>query len=133
VIEACKAPSGFHPAYPLQMPIREKAEIIARTVYGADGVDFAPAAARQVREIERLGFRELPICVAKTQNSLSDDPLLQNRPRNFRITVRGAKVCAGSGMVVLYAGNIMTMPGLSKTPAANKIGMHPSGEIYGLF
>ncbi len=133
VMAACQAPSSFHTAYPLQMPIREKAEIVARTVYGADGVDFSPAAARQVREIERLGFRELPICVAKTQNSLSDDASLRNRPRNFRITVRGAKVCAGSGMVVLYAGNIMTMPGLSKVPSANKIGMHPNGEIYGLF
>jgi formate--tetrahydrofolate ligase len=133
VVEACQRPSAFHHAYPLSIPLREKAEIVARTFYGADGVDWTPAAARQVREIERLGFADLPICVAKTQNSLSDDAKRLGRPRDFRITIREAKVCAGSGMVVLYAGSIMTMPGLPKTPAATKIGMKPDGEVFGLF
>jgi formate--tetrahydrofolate ligase len=133
VVEASQRPSAFHYAYPLSIPLREKAEIVARTFYGADGVDWTPAAARQVREIERLGFADLPICVAKTQNSLSDDAKRLGRPRDFRITIREAKVCAGSGMVVLYAGSIMTMPGLPKTPAATKIGMKPDGEVFGLF
>lgn len=133
VAESCERPSAFRHAYPLNIHIREKAEIVARTFYGADGVDFTPAASRQIRDIERLGFADLPICVAKTQNSLSDDAKLLGRPRDFRITIREAKVCAGSGMVVLYAGNIMTMPGLPRTPAATKIGMKPDGEVYGLF
>jgi len=133
VVEAAQSASAFHPIYPLHMPIHDKAEIVARTIYGADGVDFLPAANRQIREIERMGFRDLPICVAKTQNSLSDDTNLTNRPRGFRVTIREAKLSAGSGMVVLYAGAIMTMPGLAKIPSANKINFGPDGDIVGLF
>lgn len=133
VVAACEGESNFKPAYPLDLSLREKVEIVARTFYGADGVDFLPAAAKQIREIERLGFGGLPVCVAKTQNSLSDNASLINRPRGFRISIRAAKVGAGSGMVVMYAGNIMTMPGLPRTPAATKISMTPEGEIVGLF
>jgi formate--tetrahydrofolate ligase len=133
VLQACEEESQFRPAYPLDIPIREKVEIVARTFYGADGVDYGPGAAKQIREIEELGFRGLPICVAKTQHSLSDNPKLLGRPRGFKIAVREAKVSAGAGLVVIYAGSIMTMPGLPKNPAANKIGMKPDGEIYGLF
>lgn len=133
VIKACKRESNFKPAYPLEMPIKEKVETIARKFYGADGAVFTPTANAQINQIESLGFGNLPVCVAKTQNSLSDDPKLYGRPRNYKITVRSAKVSAGAGFVVIYAGDIMTMPGLPKVPAAVKIGMKPNGEIYGLF
>jgi formate--tetrahydrofolate ligase len=133
VVEACEREATFHPAYPLNIHLRDKVEIVARSFYGADGVDFSPAAAKQIREIESLGFRDLPVCVAKTQSSLSDDARLLGRPRDFRITVREARVSAGAGMVVVYAGSIMTMPGLPKTPAATKMGMDSTGEVYGLF
>jgi len=133
VLNAAQAESCFQPAYPLEIPIKEKVEIVARKFYGADGADFLPTANAQIKQIESLGFGNLPICIAKTQNSLSDDPKMFGRPRNFRITVREAKVSAGAGFVVIYAGNIMTMPGLPKVPAAVKIGMKPDGEIYGLF
>lgn len=133
VMQACDSASSFGPSYPLDIPIREKVQIVAKKLYGADGVDFLPAAARQIREIERLGFGALPICIAKTQYSLSDDPKRLGRPSGFRVTVRGAKLSAGAGMVVIYSGEIMTMPGLPKEPAATKIGMKPDGEIVGLF
>jgi len=133
VIKACEKESSFHPSYPLDLCIKEKVETVARLFYGANGVEFLPAAAKQIKDIESLGFGNLPICVAKTQNSLSDDPKIFGRPRNYRITIREAKVSAGAGFVVLYAGTIMTMPGLPKVPAAARIGMTPDGEIYGLF
>ena len=133
VLHACEAESTFHPAYELELPIKEKVETVARQFYGADGADFAPAALSQIKQIEALGFGNLPICIAKTQNSLSDDAKVFGRPRNYKINVREAKVSAGAGFVVIYAGNIMTMPGLPKVPAAAKIGMKPDGEIYGLF
>lgn len=133
VLKACEGESTFRPAYPLDMPIKEKVETIARKFYGAGEVVFIPAAAKQVAQIEALGFGNLPVCIAKTQNSLSDDPKRPGRPVNFEMSVREAKVSAGAGFVVIYAGNIMTMPGLPKVPAATKIGMKPDGEIYGLF
>ncbi len=115
------------------MSIKEKVEAVARQFYGADGADFAPAAEKQISQITALGFGKLPVCIAKTQNSLSDDPKVAGRPRGYKIGVREAKVSAGAGFVVIYAGSIMTMPGLPKVPAAVKIGMKPDGEIYGLF
>jgi len=133
VLKACEGESQFHPAYPAEMPIREKVETVARKFYGADGADFSPAALKQIKQIESLGFGDLPICIAKTQNSLSDDPKVIGRPRSFKIAIREAKVSAGAGFVVIYAGSIMTMPGLPKVPAATKIGMKPDGEIFGLF
>ncbi len=133
VLHATEAESTFHPAYDVNLSIKEKVESIARQFYGANGADFLPAANGQIKQIEALGFGSLPICIAKTQNSLSDDPKAFGRPTNYKITVREAKVSAGAGFVVIYAGNIMTMPGLPKVPAATKIGMKPDGEIYGLF
>ncbi len=133
VIEACEQESEFHPAYSVDLPIIKKVEEVARQFYGADGADFLPAALTQIKKIEALGFGNLPVCIAKTQSSLSDNAKLIGRPTGFKITVREAKVSAGAGFVVIYAGNIMTMPGLPKVPAAAKIGMNPNGEIYGLF
>lgn len=133
VIEACKQESTFHPSYSTDLSIKEKVESVAKQFYGADGADFLPAALTQIKQIESLGFGNLPICIAKTQNSLSDNPKLIGKPSGFRITVREAKVSAGAGFVVIYAGSIMTMPGLPKVPAAAKIGMNADGEIYGLF
>jgi formate--tetrahydrofolate ligase len=133
VLKACEGESTFHPSYSVDQPIVDKIETVARKFYGADGADISPAAAKQLAQITALGFGNLPICIAKTQNSLSDDPKLIGRPKGFRITVREAKVSAGAGFVVIYAGNIMTMPGLPKVPAAARIGMNADGEIYGLF
>jgi formate--tetrahydrofolate ligase len=133
VLEACKGESKFQPAYPLDMSIRDKIDEVARKFYGADGATILPKAAGHIRQIEALGFGNLPICIAKTQNSLSDDAKVVGRPSNYKIAVREAKVSAGAGFVVIYAGDIMTMPGLPKVPAAAKIGMKPDGEIYGLF
>jgi len=133
VLEACKSDSKFQPAYPLELSIKEKVETVARKFYGAEGADFLPAANNQIKQIEALGFGNLPICIAKTQNSLSDDAKKPGRPRDYKITIRGAKVSAGAGFIVVYAGDIMTMPGLPKVPAAAKIGMKPNGEIFGLF
>lgn len=133
VVEASQGESTFKVAYPDDMPIKKKVETVAQKFYGADGAVFAPVAVKQIAEIEKLGFGNLPVCIAKTQNSLSDDAKLFGRPRGYSINVREAKVCAGAGFVVIYAGNIMTMPGLPKVPAATKIGMTPDGEIFGLF
>jgi len=133
VLSACESESGFHPAYPLDLSIKEKVDMVARKFYGADGADYLSAADSQIKKIESLGFGGLPICIAKTQNSLSDDPKVFGRPRGYKIIVREAKVSAGAGFVVIYAGSIMTMPGLPRVPAAVKIGMKPNGEIYGLF
>lgn len=133
VLTACEHESDFHPAYSADLPITEKIDLIARQFYGADGVDILPVAMNQIKQIEALGFGNLPVCIAKTQNSLSDNAKLIGRPSGFQILVREAKVSAGAGFVVIYAGNIMTMPGLPKSPAAAKIGMNEDGEIFGLF
>jgi len=133
VLAACEGTSAFTPSYPLDIPLTKKIETVAEKFYGADGVDYLPAAVKQLRDIEALGFGGLPVCIAKTQNSLSDDAKVFGRPKGFKITVREAKVSAGAGFVVVYAGNIMTMPGLPKVPAATHIGMNSDGEIYGLF
>ncbi len=133
VLSAAEKASSFHPSYPLELSLKEKVIQVARSFYGADGVDFVPAAEKILRELEALGFGGLPVCIAKTQNSLSDDAKRIGRPRDYRVTIRGAKVSAGAGFVVVYAGDIMTMPGLPKVPAAERIGMHADGEVYGLF
>lgn len=128
-----KKPSQFRPLYPLEASLKDKIDIIVRTMYGADGADYTPEADKKLAEIEKLGFGGLPICVAKTQSSLSDDPAVVGRPRNYRITVRDAKLSAGAGFVVVYTGTIMTMPGLPKVPAAERIGFDERGNIVGLF
>ncbi len=132
VIDAAQAESNFAPAYPLDLSIKEKIETVTRKFYGADGAEYTPAANKQISEVERLGFGNLPICIAKTQNSLSDNAKAIGRPRNFKINIRGARISAGAGFVVIYAGDIMTMPGLPKTPAAVNMSISADGEISGL-
>lgn len=113
--------------------IAEKITAVAQKIYGADGVTFTPAAKKQLAEIERRGFGHLPICIAKTQYSLSDDQTKLGRPKNFDVTVRELKISAGAGFIVVLSGNILTMPGLPKRPAAEKIDITPDGIISGLF
>jgi formate--tetrahydrofolate ligase len=128
-----KTPGNFQPLYPDDMPLAAKIETIAKRVYGADGVQLAPAAQTKLQRFEAMGHGRLPICMAKTQNSLSDDAKKLGRPRGFTVTVRDAKLCAGAGFVVAYAGDIMTMPGLPKRPAAEAIDLDENGHVVGLF
>ena len=125
--------SDFRFAYEDSLSIREKIEAIATKIYGADGVDFVGKSASEIDTIESLGFRGLPVCIAETQYSLSDDMKKLGRPRGFRISIRGVKVSAGAGFVVALAGDIMTMPGLPKVPAAENIDVDSTGKITGLF
>jgi formate--tetrahydrofolate ligase len=126
-------PNHFAFAYDLDAPLTEKIEAVARRIYGADGVDFAPAAAKELKRLEELGYGKLPICMAKTQYSFSDDPGKLGAPEGYRITVRKAKVSAGAGFVVVLTGEVMTMPGLPKVPAAESIDVDENGRIVGLF
>jgi len=125
--------ANYKPIYDVNLPIRQKIETIAREIYGADGVDFLPAASKAIDQIEAIGYGNTPVCMAKTQYSFSDDPTKLGRPKGFRITVRDAYISAGAGFVVALAGDIMTMPGLSKVPSAEAIRVHPDGTIEGLF
>lgn len=120
-------------AYDLDLPIKEKIEQIAQKIYGADGVNFTKEAEAEIKKIESLGFGNLPVCMAKTQYSLSDDPTLLGRPENFDITVRDVNISAGAGFIVAMTGEIMKMPGLPKEPAANHIDVDKTGKITGLF
>ena len=133
VVEACEKESHFAPIYDAELSIEEKLNIIAKEIYGADGVDFAPAAKRNIKEITDLGKANLPICVAKTQYSLSDNAALLCRPEGFRINIRELKLSNGAGFIVAMAGDIMIMPGLPKVPAANNIDVTDDGEIIGIF
>ncbi len=128
-----KGSDGFEYAYDLKMRIKDKINAIATKIYGADGVDFLPSALKQIQEIEDLGFSEVPVCMAKTQYSLTDDQTKLGRPEGFRITVRNVKISAGAGFAVALTGEIMTMPGLPKVPAANRIDVDENGKISGLF
>ncbi len=125
--------SCFKTLYDLELDPEEKLETIATGIYGADGVDYSAKAKKQLDELKRLGYGGLPICVAKTQYSLSDDQTLLGRPEGFRINVREVYVSAGAGFIVVVTGNIMTMPGLSKNPAAYSIDVDDDGKITGLF
>ncbi len=125
--------ASFKPLYDVKRPIREKIEAIAREIYGADGVDFTPAAERALEQLPALGLGETPVCMAKTQYSLTDDPTKLGAPTGFRLLIRDILPAAGAGFVVPLAGDIMTMPGLGKSPAAEKIRVHPDGTIEGLF
>lgn len=120
-------------AYSPDMPLREKIEAVATRIYGADGVDFSPAALVQLENLEKLGCASLPVCIAKTQYSLSDNPRLSARPRGFSIKVSQLRLSAGAGFTVVLTGDIMTMPGLPRVPAACKIDITPEGKITGLF
>jgi len=108
-------------------------ETIAREIYGAAGVDYVAAAEKNIAQLEAIGLGQTPVCMAKTQYSFSDDPTKLGRPSGFRLTIRDVYPSAGAGFVVALAGDIMTMPGLSKTPAAEAIRVHPDGTIEGLF
>ena len=132
VVCLCEQPSHFGFAYELGA-IRDEIEAIASRVYHADGVDFTPAAARQLAQLEEQGFTNMPVCMAKTQYSFTDDAKRLGAPEHFRITVRNVKVAAGAGFVVALTGNIMTMPGLPKHPAAENIDVTDDGRITGLF
>ena len=135
VVAACEKPSEFKVLYPDEMPVKEKIETIAREIYGADGVNFEPAALKALAEIEGLDekYKKFPVCMAKTQYSFSDDQTKLGRPTGFRITVREIKLSAGAGFIVVLTGAIMTMPGLPKVPAANLIDIDADGKITGLF
>lgn len=125
--------SDFHVLYENELSLKEKIETVAREIYGADGVNYTSAASKQLKKLEELGFGKLPVCMAKTQYSLSDDPTLLGRPEGFSISVREAYVSAGAGFVVVLTGAVMTMPGLPKAPAAFNIDVNEEGVITGLF
>jgi formate--tetrahydrofolate ligase len=131
ILDAGKA--NFKPIYDVKLPIKEKIGIIAKEIYGADGVDFTSAAEKSIQLLESIGLGETPVCIAKNQYSFSDDPTKLGRPTGFRITVRDVTPSAGAGFVVALAGDIMTMPGLSRTPSAENIRIKADGVIEGLF
>ncbi|MDD5936790.1 MAG: formate--tetrahydrofolate ligase [Clostridiales bacterium] len=125
--------SNYKPLYPLEMSLKDKMETIAKEIYGADGITFDPAAAKEIARLTELGFGNLPVCMAKNQYSLSDDPTKLGRPENFTVNIRDVYVSAGAGFVVAITGTVMTMPGLPKVPAAERIDVNDDGVITGLF
>ena len=125
--------SRFNYVYPLEMSIKDKISEIAAKIYGAEGVVYTKDAGNQIANIESLGYQNLPVCMAKTQYSLSDDPMLLGRPEGFKITVRQVRLSAGAGFVVAILGEIMTLPGLPKIPSAEKIDVDANGRVSGLF
>lgn len=133
VLAALEKENGFHVLYERERPLKEKIETVAKEIYGAAGVSYAASAEKQIAQLEKLGFGDLPVCMAKTQYSLSDDAALLGRPKGFTLTVREAYVSAGAGFVVVLTGAVMTMPGLPKSPAAFRIDVDEEGKITGLF
>ena len=134
VIETIETkPSNYAPLYPDDMPIKEKIETIAKEIYGADGVTYSPEAEKAIANVNKLGYSDYPVCMAKTQFSLSDDRSKLGRPTGFKINIRDVYISAGAGFVVVLTGNVMTMPGLSKKPAAYEINLTDDGKIQGLF
>ena len=133
VVEACEKDSDFSPLYDINIPIKEKIDVIAKNIYGASKVNYTTAAEKALAEITALGGDKLPICIAKTQYSLSDNPALLGAPKDFEITVRNLSLSNGAGFVVVYTGDIMTMPGLPKVPAAHSIDVNDDSKITGLY
>lgn len=133
VLRLVEEPNHFHMIYEDDQPLTAKIEAVAREIYGADGVDFSSVAAKELARLETLGFGNLPVCMAKTQYSLSDNPQLLGWPKGFRITVKSVRLSAGAGFVVALTGDIMTMPGLPRVPAAENIDVDQNGVISGLF
>lgn len=133
VVEACEKESDFEPLYDINLSIKEKIDVIAKNIYGASKVNYTPAAEKALSEIIELDADKLPVCIAKTQYSLSDNPVLIGAPKNFEITVRNLSLSNGAGFVVVYTGDIMTMPGLPKAPAAHNIDVNEDGKISGLY
>ncbi len=133
VLKALKGENNFHYLYDEKSPIKEKIETIAKEIYGADGVDFGSKAEKQIERFNNLGYDEMPICMAKTQNSISDNPKLKGRPEGFTVSVREINLSAGAGFLVPLTGPVMTMPGLPKRPSAEDIDVDEDGKITGLF
>lgn len=133
VVRLCEMPSDFSYSYEDGQSIKEKIEAVVKKVYGGDGVNYLPNAEKQIAAISKLGFDKYPVCIAKTQYSFSDDPTKLGAPTNFTVTVKNVKISAGAGFIVVLTGDIMTMPGLPKTPAAEKIDVDSVGKISGLF
>jgi formate--tetrahydrofolate ligase len=125
--------SSFAPIYPLEYSLKDKIATIAKEIYGADGVSYTKEASKALKEFEDLGYGNLPVCMAKTQYSFSDDPALLGRPSGFNITIKNCRIAAGAGFIVVLTGDVMTMPGLPKVPAAEKIDVSDDGVISGLF
>ncbi len=133
MVEATSGPATpLKPLYPLEWSIEKKVERIAKAIYGADGVTFLPAAEAKIRKARKLGHGALPVCMAKTQDSLSDNPKLRGRPKGFTLTVRDVEIASGAGFVVALTGEIVRMPGLPERPAGERIDVDASGEIVGL-
>lgn len=133
VVRLCELPNDFSFSYPLEDSIEDKIAAVVRRIYGGDGVTFAPAASKEIARLTALGYSDLPVCMAKTQYSFSDDPTKLGAPEGFTVTVRNVKVSAGAGFIVALTGDIMTMPGLPKAPAAQRIDVDENGRISGLF
>ena len=133
VVRLCEEPNEFTQSYELDLTIEEKLDAIVKKIYHGDGVVLTPAAKKQADKLTKLGFDKCPICVAKTQYSFSDDAALLGAPKGFTVTVRNLKISAGAGFIVALTGDIMTMPGLPKVPAAEKIDVDENGKISGLF
>jgi formate--tetrahydrofolate ligase len=132
VVEAADEPGDFHFLYPLEAPLRQKIETIATAVYGADGVDFSPAASRRLDLFEATGLGDLPICIAKTHLSISSNPSLKGAPTGWRLPVREVRASAGAGFIYAVCGDMRTMPGLGAHPAAEHIDLDEDGEVVGL-
>lgn len=134
VVRLCEEEKGdFTFAYEDELSIEEKIEAVVRKIYGGDGITVMPNAKKQIAQLEALGFSKCPVCIAKTQYSFSDDPTKLGAPEHFTVTVKNVKVSAGAGFIVVLTGDILTMPGLPKVPAAEKIDVDESGRITGLF
>lgn len=134
VVRLCEEEKGdFTFSYEIDLPIEKKIEAVVKKVYGGDGVEFSTAAKKQIKRLEELGFGNLPVCIAKTQYSFSDNPTLLGAPTEFSVAVKNVKVSAGAGFIVVLTGDIMTMPGLPKSPAAERIDVDENGRITGLF
>jgi formyltetrahydrofolate synthetase len=133
VLKAADKPKQFHFLYELDRPIKEKIETIATKIYGADGVDYLPAAEQQIRKYTDLGYANLPICMAKTHLSISHDPNLKGRPRGFRVPIREVRASMGAGFLYPLLGEMRTMPGLPSEPNAWKIDLDEDGNVVGLF
>jgi formate--tetrahydrofolate ligase len=134
VVATCaKGEADFRPLYPVEMPLWEKTQTIARTIYGANGISADMAVRARFNELEEAGFGHLPVCMAKTQYSFSTDPEKRGAPTDHMVKVREVRLSAGAEFVVVIAGDVMTMPGLPRLPAANNIGLNEMGQIEGLF
>ena len=133
VVTAMEKPNNFNFTYDVEQSIPEKIEAVVKRVYGGEGVEFTTAAKKQLKEIEDLGLDKMPVCMAKTQYSLSDDPTKLGRPEGFKTTVKELRISAGAGFIVALTGDILTMPGLPKKPAAENMDIDENGKITGLF